>query len=192
MNNTETTPTAPAKPKLATDIFESEPCSRCWGSGTYSYCQAYGTRCFKCAGRSVQLTKHGQKNYSAWRAAVDAITLKSVADLTVGCSAKLDGMTKYYEVAAISEVHPGRVGHGDGNGGTIWLPAVTVTFTRPVPVTTVFGVHKQTEFEVTLPSEASKGSEVRIHPGNDLMPQAEAFVTAPPVKRTRKPKESAA
>jgi hypothetical protein len=28
--------------------FETRPCPRCNGSGTYSYCQRWGTTCFKC------------------------------------------------------------------------------------------------------------------------------------------------
>src|SRR5207249_1748734 len=41
-------------------FFESETCSRCGGSGHYSYCQRYGTTCFKCGGRTTVLTKRGE------------------------------------------------------------------------------------------------------------------------------------
>lgn len=40
-------------------IFETETCSRCGGSGHYSYCQMYGTVCFGCSGRKLRLTKRG-------------------------------------------------------------------------------------------------------------------------------------
>jgi hypothetical protein len=40
-------------------LFETEPCSRCGGSGHYSRCQMYGTTCFRCSGRGVTLTKRG-------------------------------------------------------------------------------------------------------------------------------------
>ena len=40
-------------------LFESEPCSRCGGSGQYSYCQSYGTTCFRCKGLKETLTKRG-------------------------------------------------------------------------------------------------------------------------------------
>lgn len=40
-------------------LFESVPCSRCAGTGHYSYCSMYGTRCFKCSGRTWTLTKRG-------------------------------------------------------------------------------------------------------------------------------------
>lgn len=39
--------------------FESVVCSRCGGTGQYSYCQMYGTTCFKCRGRKIALTPRG-------------------------------------------------------------------------------------------------------------------------------------
>lgn len=49
--------------QVNTEGFEIETCSRCGGSGTYSYCQTYGTTCFKCSGRKVMLTKRGAVAY---------------------------------------------------------------------------------------------------------------------------------
>lgn len=40
--------------------LESETCSRCAGSGKYSYCHMYGDRCFKCSGKGIYLTKRGE------------------------------------------------------------------------------------------------------------------------------------
>jgi hypothetical protein len=40
--------------------LERETCSRCGGSGHYSYCQMYGTVCFGCRGKKVVLSKRGQ------------------------------------------------------------------------------------------------------------------------------------
>jgi len=39
--------------------FETVICSRCGGSGEYSYCQMYGKTCFKCHGKRGVLTKRG-------------------------------------------------------------------------------------------------------------------------------------
>ena len=39
--------------------FEIETCTRCGGSGQYSYCTMYGTRCFRCSGRGQTFTKRG-------------------------------------------------------------------------------------------------------------------------------------
>ncbi len=41
------------------DKFERVTCSRCHGSGSYSYCQAYGHTCFKCGGTKEVLTARG-------------------------------------------------------------------------------------------------------------------------------------
>lgn len=42
-------------------LFEYETCSRCGGSGSYSYCQRYGTVCFKCSGARETLTARGSE-----------------------------------------------------------------------------------------------------------------------------------
>ena len=39
--------------------LETETCSRCSGSGHYSYCQSHGTICFKCGGSGKVYTKRG-------------------------------------------------------------------------------------------------------------------------------------
>jgi hypothetical protein len=41
--------------------FETVICSRCYGSGKYSYCEAYGDTCFKCRGSGKALSKRGLK-----------------------------------------------------------------------------------------------------------------------------------
>jgi DnaJ-class molecular chaperone len=40
-------------------LFENVTCSRCGGTGSYSWCQMYGSTCFKCAGSGSTLTKRG-------------------------------------------------------------------------------------------------------------------------------------
>lgn len=42
-----------------TKSFETKPCTRCGGSGHYSYCSTHGTRCFGCGGKGWQYTKRG-------------------------------------------------------------------------------------------------------------------------------------
>jgi len=61
-------------------LFESETCSRCGGSGHYSYCQMHGTVCFKCGGAGVTLTKRG-KIAQAW---FTARRSKRASDVKVG------------------------------------------------------------------------------------------------------------
>jgi hypothetical protein len=43
-----------------TQQFETEICSRCHGSGKFSYCIQYGDTCFKCRGKGRVYTKRGQ------------------------------------------------------------------------------------------------------------------------------------
>lgn len=61
--------------------FEVEPCSRCGGTGRYSYCQMYGDRCFGCGGSGSRLTKRG----AAARAFFyESLPRKRAGDLVAG------------------------------------------------------------------------------------------------------------
>jgi hypothetical protein len=60
--------------------FETETCSRCGGSGNYSYCQSYGTTCFKCRGKRRTFTKRG----AAASKMYDTLASKPVRDLQPG------------------------------------------------------------------------------------------------------------
>ena len=40
--------------------FERKTCTRCGGSGTYSYCQMHGTVCFGCSGSGKQQSRNGK------------------------------------------------------------------------------------------------------------------------------------
>jgi hypothetical protein len=69
-------------------LFESAHCSRCGGSGRYSYTWEWADTCFKCAirkgmpGSGFTLTKLGVKAREAWLAAnSDEVT---AADIKVG------------------------------------------------------------------------------------------------------------
>lgn len=41
-------------------VFETIICSRCGGTGHYSYCETHGTRCFECEGTGMALTTRGK------------------------------------------------------------------------------------------------------------------------------------
>ncbi|MCP4552472.1 MAG: hypothetical protein GY834_10635 [Bacteroidetes bacterium] len=43
--------------------FNMQVCTRCGGSGEYSFCHQYGTMCFKCQGTGKMFTKKGGKAY---------------------------------------------------------------------------------------------------------------------------------
>ena len=40
--------------------FERQTCTRCGGSGEYSYCQMHGTTCFGCSGTGKQTSRNGR------------------------------------------------------------------------------------------------------------------------------------
>jgi len=63
-----------------TTTLETTPCSRCGGSGQYSYCQMHGTRCFKCGGSGKTLTKRG----AAAQAFLRLIRSKPASEVAVG------------------------------------------------------------------------------------------------------------
>jgi len=60
--------------------FEITECSRCGGTGQFSYCQAYGTMCFGCSGTGVVRTRRGTKAYNAFHKSMNA----PVSDIKVG------------------------------------------------------------------------------------------------------------
>lgn len=69
--------------------FEITTCGRCGGSGHYSYCERYGTRCFKCHGSGVVYTKRGLAALAFWKAA-RTVRADSV---TVGQFVRLDRLS---------------------------------------------------------------------------------------------------
>jgi hypothetical protein len=87
-------------------LFENETCSRCGGSGQYSYCQRYGTTCFKCAGLTVTLTKRGTAAQVYYR----SLLSKPVSELQPGMIIQTDGITMggdlYTTWATITEIKP--------------------------------------------------------------------------------------
>lgn len=92
---------------MGTPIFETETCSRCGGSGSYSYCQAYGTRCFKCGGKTTVLTKRG----AAAQAFLAASCSKPAADLVAGDKVmEAAGPLSAGGWAAVTGVRPGAPG----------------------------------------------------------------------------------
>lgn len=74
---TSNTPTASTKPM---PTFERELCSRCHGSGHYSYNSINGSTCFKCQGRKTTLTARSKQAQEWLRARLST----PVADLVPG------------------------------------------------------------------------------------------------------------
>jgi hypothetical protein len=123
--------------------FEIQVCSRCHGSGRYSYCSDYGDRCFRCAGSGKTLTKRG----ATAKAYLEAICSKPATALNVGDRVLATGITlggkPFTYVATVVKVVP--------EGGGSWSSATTengVTTSRS-------GIH--TLVEVEHPKYGTKG-----------------------------------
>jgi hypothetical protein len=44
----------------------NKPCTRCGGSGHYSYCERFGTTCFKCDGNKLQTVTPTKREIESW------------------------------------------------------------------------------------------------------------------------------
>jgi hypothetical protein len=91
-------------------LFENEMCSRCGGSGQYSYCQSYGTRCFKCHGDTVTLTKRGMAA-QRW---FNAKKMKPAREAKVGDKIVFDGIPGFSK-SRVVEINFVGYRENDGN-----------------------------------------------------------------------------
>jgi len=85
--------------KTRNEIFESESCGRCGGSGSHSYCQAYADNCFGCGGSGKKLTKRGSV---ALRFYNEMFNCK-VSDLVIGDSFSNNGKSHKVESIVTSD-----------------------------------------------------------------------------------------
>lgn len=69
-------------------LLENVTCSRCGGSGKFSWCQMHGSTCFKCWGAGVTLTKKG----AAAQAWLNAQKRKPGAEVKVGETILIEGI----------------------------------------------------------------------------------------------------
>ena len=85
-------------------LFENETCTRCGGSGKYSFCERFRDVCFKCHGAKVTLTKRG----AAAQAYFTALQTVALSNLKVGqiieCSKISNGNGLYYYKAPVVSV----------------------------------------------------------------------------------------
>lgn len=90
--------------------FEIETCSRCGGTGHYSYNQMDGTRCFKCHGKKVVYTKRGRAAFDLY----EAQFRKPLGEFRVGDLMRCEeltnnGMAAYRFFAPVVEVSEEKV-----------------------------------------------------------------------------------
>ncbi len=62
------------------DAFESTECSRCLGSGRYSFNLMHGSMCYGCQGKGWKFTKRGRAAYDYFT----SLLSKPIRDLQVG------------------------------------------------------------------------------------------------------------
>jgi hypothetical protein len=115
-----------------TPIFETQACTRCGGSGNYSYCQMHGTVCFQCGGSKVQLTKRGH----AAQVFYNNLLTKPASEFKVGESYRMQGDPKAYRIEEIKDdpLNPGLI---QLNGSGMSYGTQPGTPLRSVPTTEV-------------------------------------------------------
>lgn len=96
--------------KIPGTAFETETCSRCNGSGEYSYCEMYGKTCFKCHGKTVTLTKRAQVAH-AWEQRQNLVPASTVQ---IGQRIKALGVT-----ITVRSIEPGSQSKSLQNG--VWV-----------------------------------------------------------------------
>lgn len=112
-------------------LFESQVCGRCGGSGSYSYCSMYGSRCFGCGGRGEKLTKRG----AAAQAYFTALASKPASEFKPGDLIRMSNVTTggdtYTAFETVVSVAPaGDKFQAFSNGVRVGLDALEIVTTR--------------------------------------------------------------
>jgi hypothetical protein len=107
--------------------YDTTECGRCGGTGSYSYCQMYGSVCFDCGGRKVTLSKAGRAAKAAYDAFCKVRRMTKRADEVVVGDLIRSGSDPFRRV---TEVHPSSC-HGVLSDGTK-IPYVDFTFNKAI------------------------------------------------------------
>lgn len=78
------TNTTPETIRTSKSGFPIEECTRCYGSGHYSYNDVDGTRCYGCGGTGLKVIKKAKPAWEAYKAAVRAMKQATYGNLSVG------------------------------------------------------------------------------------------------------------
>lgn len=84
-----------------TTKFEFEVCSRCGGSGHYSYNQINGSTCFGCAGAGYRLTRRGRLANQHMRELLSV----TIDQLKVGDVIQCEDLNRRYYAPVVEIVH---------------------------------------------------------------------------------------
>lgn len=78
--------------------YERGACGRCGGSGEYSYCAMYGTRCFGCGGSGTKLTRNGKRAANAVTKFIHERYAKPIEEIRVGAQVRFPGDERWRRV----------------------------------------------------------------------------------------------
>jgi hypothetical protein len=113
--------------------YEIKACGRCGGSGHYSYCQMWGTTCFKCQGSGKVFSAAAKKAKALIAAKRTELCGVAVADLKPGQKFLKDG--KVRTVVSV-ETEDGSKWRDSATGEwvnytTVVTPKMAIGFCRP-------------------------------------------------------------
>lgn len=108
-------------------LFETETCSRCGGSGKYSYCERFRDVCFKCHGDTFTLTKRGR---IAQQFYIDLCTVL-ITEVKVGDVIQVNTMSHTYRSSVIEIEFQKDAGSSLINGVMVPYDGVRVVTEHP-------------------------------------------------------------
>lgn len=100
---------------MAKSVFEHVTCSRCLGTGQYSYNQIDGSRCYGCQGTGNKYTKRGAVARAWWKAQTEMVA----SEVTVGM--RIETMGNTFTVEAVETYEQRFARDGGPWQSEIWL-----------------------------------------------------------------------
>ena len=94
--------------------FETTECSRCGGSGHYSFTPMYGTTCFKCSGSGTEMTRTGSKAHAIYEAAMTIPASEVKTGMVLFTDVKLSGRRTRETVETVGPSTTVSSTHADG------------------------------------------------------------------------------
>ncbi len=139
--------------------FETKECSRCGGSGRYSYNSMHGDMCYGCHGKGKQITKRGSAAREIWMAI--ARPTIPVEDVEPGMKLYVSSMSK----RGAAEVES--VGEQTLADGRVINPGILMIQFVPGSILSGQGVWKGGTVQLAKTNESHRAAwdAVKDHPG---------------------------